>query len=195
MLNLNGKRFGKLEVLRYAYIKERYTHWECKCDCGTIKIAKGAGLMKGDIKSCGCLRQNIHSKRPYEWLYTIMTRYLAKRRYHDFTENIMSYEEFITFTNIKNCHYCGEEVSWPKHRTYKEQQSTNTTKYNIDRKNNDLGYIKDNCVVCCTLCNYVKGKSLTYDEILIVGKSIAEVQKTRQSRLTDTNSTLPGVLT
>jgi hypothetical protein len=188
MLKLNDKRFNRLKVLRYAYSKDKRTYWECKCDCGNIKIAEGSGLMKKDIESCGCLRRNLHSKRPYEWLYNSITRYLKQRKYHDFVSNVMSYEDFVAFTKITECHYCKHPIQWNDHTTYAGQQIGRTTKYNLDRKDNNIGYTKDNCVVCCTLCNYVKGKTLTYDEMLIVGKSIAEVHKKRATITTDCHS-------
>ena len=179
MLKLNNKRFNKLKVLKYAYSNNKRTYWECKCDCGNIKIAEGSGLMKRHIKSCGCLRRKFHMKRPYEWSYHVLTRYLDRRRFHDFTKDVMSYEEFLEFTKISECHYCKYPIQWVDHTTYANQQTERTAKYNLDRKDNNIGYTKDNCVVCCTLCNYVKGKTLTYNEMLIVGKSIAEVHEKR----------------
>lgn len=54
-------------------------------------------------------------------------------------------DEFISkaeFEEIssKNCHYCG--TNGPN---------------GIDRYDNSIGYIKDNCVPCCKHCNYAKG--------------------------------------
>ena len=181
MLKLAKRRFRRLKVLQYAYSKNKRTYWECKCDCGTIKIAEGSGLMKGHILSCGCLRRELHSKQPFRWLYNTLIR---PRKYHDFT-NPMPFEDFLTFTTTDTCHYCGKKIEWEPHRPYKRQ---GLGKYNLDRKNNALGYTKDNCVVCCSLCNVVKGKSLTYDEMLIVGKSISEVHKKRATATTDCRS-------
>ena len=48
-LNLNGKRFGSLTVLRY---RERL--WECLCDCGNTTRAPTANLTSGRKRSCGC---------------------------------------------------------------------------------------------------------------------------------------------
>ena len=38
-----------------------------------------------------------------------------------------------------------------------------SAKYNLDRKDNSIGYSKNNCVVCCSTCNYIKGDKFTYE--------------------------------
>jgi hypothetical protein len=62
--------------------------------------------------------------------------------------SILTYEEFVSFTRTKRCHYCHNPVHW---------QDYNATHYNLDRKNNGLGYSLLNCAVCCKRCN--RGKS------------------------------------
>lgn len=52
-----GKKFHFLTVLRPIH-SGRYGHkWECKCDCGMIKIVGKKDLVSGSTKSCGCWRQ------------------------------------------------------------------------------------------------------------------------------------------
>lgn len=53
-LDLTGKQFGKLTITGIAYIEKQSTYWNALCDCGNTKIAKGALLKMGSIKSCGC---------------------------------------------------------------------------------------------------------------------------------------------
>ena len=58
LIDLTNQKFGKLTVL---YIdKERRTnngsYWICQCECGKIKSIKSSSLRRGDIQSCGCLR-------------------------------------------------------------------------------------------------------------------------------------------
>lgn len=54
-IDLIGKRFGKLVVLRRA-VKNygSYASWVCKCDCGTIYSVSGHNLRAGRTSSCGC---------------------------------------------------------------------------------------------------------------------------------------------
>ena len=58
-LELVGKRFNRLLVIAFAYIKNRRTYWLCRCDCGTEKVFAGSELNYGKAESCGCLwREN-----------------------------------------------------------------------------------------------------------------------------------------
>ena len=56
-LDLTGKKFGKLFVKGFAYVKDGRTFWTCVCDCNPDKeiVVKGKYLTNGDTKSCGCL--------------------------------------------------------------------------------------------------------------------------------------------
>lgn len=59
-----GERFGRLVVLEYAGTsKNRKAMWICECDCGNItQPIVGANLKAGGTKSCGCLRDEMHTK-------------------------------------------------------------------------------------------------------------------------------------
>lgn len=60
LIDLTGKRFGKLTVIKKD--KPHYTtggnivnKWMCQCDCGNQKSVLGASLRSGNTRSCGCL--------------------------------------------------------------------------------------------------------------------------------------------
>ena len=55
--DLQGKRFGKLTVIRQVF-SEKLQHrvWECKCDCGNLKEIQSTNLTSGRQVSCGCVR-------------------------------------------------------------------------------------------------------------------------------------------
>lgn len=58
-IDMVGKRFGKLTVLRRAEdrISKRgdgVTIWECQCDCGRKVVTTRAELIRGHKKDCGC---------------------------------------------------------------------------------------------------------------------------------------------
>jgi hypothetical protein len=56
--DITGQKFGKLTILKYVKTVNKRPYWECKCECGNIKIIRGKEIKSGLIKSCGCLLHN-----------------------------------------------------------------------------------------------------------------------------------------
>lgn len=54
--DLSNQKFGKLTAISPVRVG-RYTHWECKCDCGGKITVVGTNLVRGQTQSCGCLRR------------------------------------------------------------------------------------------------------------------------------------------
>lgn len=56
-----GNNYGRLTVLRFAYVKKGYAYWECRCSCNdkTVVVVNGCNLRRktGGVKSCGCLQK------------------------------------------------------------------------------------------------------------------------------------------
>jgi hypothetical protein len=147
-------RQGKYPIRRYR----------CRCVCGVerdVTVSSLVKAMEGNTRcgsrSCGC----IFELRPYEATYRLLLD-VGKRRDWPLS---LTYEEFLEFTKIQTCHYCGAEITWyVKHDP--------APKYNLDRKDNTVGYTKENLVVCCARCNRAKGNNFTYDEWLQLGAII-----------------------
>lgn len=60
-------------------------------------------------------------------------------------------DQFLNLIS-KNCYYCGNIPQIRKH-----DRSVNKKEVNgIDRLDSSKGYTIDNCVTCCTMCNYMK---------------------------------------
>ena len=56
VIDLTGKKFGKLTVLEYAGLSIHNTsRWKCICECGTEKEIEGQSLRTSNTTSCGCL--------------------------------------------------------------------------------------------------------------------------------------------
>lgn len=53
LIDLTGKRFGRLTVLEYC----KGGKWRCKCDCGNYTDVLSCNLRNGSTKSCGCLNK------------------------------------------------------------------------------------------------------------------------------------------
>lgn len=85
----------------------------------------------------------------------------AKRRGINF---YLTSEQFAEIVNCP-CHYCdGFSVD----RNIKSRGN------GIDRKNSNMGYEKDNCVPCCSTCNFIKN-NMGYGDFI---KYIKQVYKT-----------------
>lgn len=57
-INLVGKVFGKLKVIREVINSDRKRiYWECVCDCGKTTVVRSENLRNSTTKSCGCLQR------------------------------------------------------------------------------------------------------------------------------------------
>lgn len=62
MIDLTGRKFNKLEVIRFhGVVKTTYSyrtvtkkHWVCSCECGNQTVVSTGNLKSGNTKSCGC---------------------------------------------------------------------------------------------------------------------------------------------
>ena len=65
--DLEGKRFGRLVVIKFSHKKEknnsRKYYFLCKCDCGKEKTIEASALIYNKTTSCGCYHSEI-VKRP-----------------------------------------------------------------------------------------------------------------------------------
>ena len=169
-VDLTGQKINRL--LPIEIIDKNPVVWRCKCDCGSLLELTAANLVSGNTKSCGCLRRELGVKkslaassarclRPFEPQYNHLKRSVRHRKNPPTV--LLSFEEFAEFATINECHYCGAPVSWG-----------NKQAYNLDRKENSLGYTKENCVVCCARCNWAKGSKFSYSEWLAIGNTIRQ---------------------
>ena len=79
-IDLTGKYFGYLKVLKkceYSETSHSYL-WECQCECGNITKINGNNLKSGHTISCGCKKgKTIHNKyktRLYKIYHNIKQR-------------------------------------------------------------------------------------------------------------------------
>lgn len=56
LLDLTGRRFGRLTVRARAANDGKQVRWECACDCGATKLVPASYLGRS-VQSCGCLRR------------------------------------------------------------------------------------------------------------------------------------------
>lgn len=54
-INLEGRTFGMLTVLKRAENRNNRVFWTCKCECGNIKDIRASSLLSEATRSCGCM--------------------------------------------------------------------------------------------------------------------------------------------
>jgi hypothetical protein len=157
---LTGQRFGRLLVVsEHGRKYDGCVTWLCKCDCGNERIVSGHSLRAGSTRSCGCLSRE-HGRTMGGNLrlsYGIAamnkkiseTKLAARRRNLEWALT----DEQVIALFTKNCHYCGT----PPAQICKSENKTGDYVYNgIDRVDNNRGYVVDNVVPCCIICNRAK---------------------------------------
>ena len=168
---MNGKKFGRLTVLRKDLGCCKYPRWFCRCDCGKEIVVRGYSLSSGNTKSCGCYQKEqtskATSKKPYWWVYTLVKSKSKNRS----IKNLLTYLDILEFVKIDKCHYCQDKIVWPT------RGSSKTKGHHLDRMDNLKGYSKENCVVCCTICNKIKNNYFTHDEMLELGVVVKKIRE------------------
>lgn len=150
LLDIAGKRFGRLRAIEFVGRAKNNTFWLCQCDCGSTSKIRLSGLTTGNTKSCGCLKSELASKR------VKLTNYNRRRfkenanylgpKYGYYVRNAklrhivwnITPEEFEKLVS-QNCRYCGS-----------------SDKIGVDRVNTNLPYEVANSAPCCTACNQAK---------------------------------------
>jgi len=165
-IDITNQKFGlltALETVDKSNRKQRSQLWRCLCDCGNESIVAGTTLRAGRIKSCGCLRKtseyrNRLSKRNRkEGLLSASNKmYYSYRNSakHRSIEFQLTYEDFLNHI-LQPCNYCGIDSSITYDVSVLDENRV--YKFNgIDRVDNTNGYILENIVPCCTICNSAK---------------------------------------
>jgi len=172
--NLLGFKVGRLTVIaRAPNTPDNKAAWVVKCTCGNEKVVRSAHLTKRNrpTNSCGCLakegriiaglKQRAARMPGYLAIMELESRYKRAAREARRLFTLSSQEFLVLVTN--NCHYCGRPPMQKVFSGKKEKYNEGFLYSGIDRTDNSKGYIPDNCVSACQICNYAK-HSLTYEE-------------------------------
>ncbi|MGH7974801.1 MAG: hypothetical protein ACREBR_04700 [bacterium] len=158
-INLKGKRFGRLLVLKFARISKHNTAmWKVKCGCGNTRVVYGASLRRGLTKSCGCLASEMTTKRNKIFIKHGFKRNSTgiKSNFYQVWSGLMNRcresnkEKYPNYggRGIKVC------ISWLKFENFKDDMwisyQNHIRKYgkqntSLGRKDNDDNYSSSNC--------------------------------------------------
>lgn len=138
----NGSKFGKLTVVKELPAKrlpsgQTNRTFLCKCDCGNTTEVRLLHLVRGRIKSCGCLvgLTGTHGDfgKPLHTIWRGMKNRGSK--YH--SESHLYYDRGVRVCEEWQNSYPAFR-DWALLNGYKDGLQ-------IDRRNNDKGYTPDNC--------------------------------------------------
>lgn len=147
VINLLGKRFGRLTVIkRVENTKLGDAQWLCQCDCGNKKVILGKSLRIGSTRSCGCLLSECSKER----MTKLMTKHgkSNSRLYRVWASmkdrcNSPTYKEYYNYGG-RGISVCEE---WQKFEPFYKWAMVNGYKkgLEIDRIDNDGNYEPNNC--------------------------------------------------
>ena len=155
--------------------KNRYYNYIFECSgCGKELNVQSSSLKTHSGKCMRCTQL----KEPYKYIYNELK--LHKRRS---TVVELTFEEFLEIIKERKCHYCEEDLNYEEYS--RVWGKTNSRAHQLDRKNNDLGYTKDNVVTCCWECNRLKSDRFTYEEFMQLSPILKKI--TNERKLGKTN--------
>lgn len=101
-------------------------------------------------------------RKPYgeASFHALYARYLYDANKRGRVFNLTKDESKKLFTG--DCFYCGAK---PANISSHPHWYGSFTYNGIDRLDNNLGYISENCVSCCKICNFLKN-SQSYDDFI-----------------------------
>jgi hypothetical protein len=139
--DISGNKYGKLTVISLAFMKKvsrgTVSYWNCICDCGQLKVARGYTLKNGGTSSCGCLfKQGNHRSHK-----------MCKTREYFSWSNMIN-----RCNNLKGTHYEGYAKRginvcdrWLKFENFFEDMGYRPNGMTLDRIDNNQGYYPSNC--------------------------------------------------
>lgn len=146
--DLTGMDFGKVSVLGFAGQGGKSKLWYCKCECGSLFIAHACNLKSGKTKSCGCERNRISKERATKHgmskgpIANVLNS--MKMRCHN--PNTKAYKDY----GARGIGVCDRWRFGESGKTavecFIEDMGPRPEGATIERKRNNDGYSKDNCI-------------------------------------------------
>jgi hypothetical protein len=103
------------------------------------------------------------------------------------TNRFISFEDFLSFYNNdkeRQCYYCGLTESMiesliEKNKIYTKRLLIRGRKLEVDKRNPNGKYDKENMVLCCYWCNNAKSDEFSFEEFKPIGNAIKQIWEKR----------------
>jgi len=187
-LELEGVKINFLTGVKYVRTNKRGQRiWLFKCDCGNTHEGVAGYVTFGCIKSCGCLQKTKaadHCRKleggPMKLEYGVASFHALYGSYKRNAKHANRGNFNLTQDQFKKlvdsiCVYCG---SAPHTRFLKSKNNGPYIYNGIDRVDNSIGYVLENCVTCCFECNRMKS-NMSQQEFLAHIERIHNFQQTK----------------
>lgn len=171
----SGQVIRGMTLLYTLPVSSKGHFWVVRCEDGTEKQVRNESLKHYTLAKEHCGPEVSVTNQ-------IGTEYKrsARLRGYDFNLNPEQFSKLLT----SDCEYCGSK---PKTLRYARGSSGIGIYHGgIDRVNNSIGYTEENCVSCCSTCNFAKN-DLSYDEFMswIMQITKHQVNKKRKEKQND----------
>ena len=150
-IDRTGQQYARLTVVSYSGTNPNgQSMWRCRCECGSAPFdVRGSCLSNGSTRSCGCLKRDIHRTLKLVHGDSARAKTDPAHEYNTWCAMIQRCENpksagFASYggRGITICREWRESYT----RFLIDMGPRPSTAHSIERKNNDLGYAKNNCV-------------------------------------------------
>lgn len=143
-IDMTGLRFGRLTVVgREGKTKHGSIIWTCECDCGKLTRSTRTNLVRGNMKSCGCLKDERISNlnKTHGLRHTRLCRIWLNMKTRCHNPNYKQFDNYMG-RGIGICEEWDNDFKsfydWSVTHGYDEDLT-------IDRIDNDGNYCPENC--------------------------------------------------
>jgi dCMP deaminase len=150
-----GTAYGHWTTSSKPYRHNNETVVEVTCKCKKKSVTRVSRLIEKTSTSCGCKPRN-NNRGKYKSSFEEAAHNEIYRSISNGAKN-RNYSFELSKKDVKNlvqqnCFYCGSEPS-----NIKKIKGRGELRYNgIDRLDNHIGYVLNNCRPCCSTCNTIK---------------------------------------
>lgn len=138
-----GKTYGRWTALSFVRVdkKQHSAIWRCRCDCGVEREVASSSFSQNGTKSCGCFNREVAAARQYKHgrAGTSTFKIWCAMRERCSSPRVKAYKNY----GARGISVCER---WESFENFIADMGERPDGLTLERKNNLLGYSKDNCV-------------------------------------------------